>query len=88
MAVHLIVLRVTLIYLYLHFLQEQKLNNLFIDPGNVKDFERPFKSKSKSDEQVDQSFSDHQAGESKPPNSGHPPSSFGVQSTSDEAQKS
>lgn len=67
---------------------EQKLNNLFIDPGSVKDFERPFKSKSKSDEQVEQSFSDHQAGESKPPNSGHLPSSFGDQSSSDEAQKS
>ncbi|XP_022135712.1 protein MULTIPLE CHLOROPLAST DIVISION SITE 1 [Momordica charantia] len=67
---------------------EQKLNNLFIDPGSVKDFERPFKSKSKSDEQVEQSFSDHQAGELKPPNSGHLPSSLGVQSTSDEAEKS
>lgn len=54
----------------------------------MKDFERPFKSKSKSDEQVEQSFSDHQAGESKPPNSGHLPSSFGDQSASDEAQKS
>lgn len=62
------------------FLQEQKLNNLFIDPGSVKEFERPFKSKSKSDEQVEQSSSDLQTGESKPPNS------FGGQSSSDEAQ--
>ncbi|KAA0064660.1 protein MULTIPLE CHLOROPLAST DIVISION SITE 1 [Cucumis melo var. makuwa] len=59
---------------------EQKLNNLFIDPGSVKEFERPFKSKSKSDEQVEQSSSDLQTGESKPPNS------FGGQSSSDEAQ--
>ncbi|XP_022981311.1 protein MULTIPLE CHLOROPLAST DIVISION SITE 1 [Cucurbita maxima] len=68
---------------------EQKLNNLFIDPGSAKEFERPFKSKSKTDEQDERSFSDHQAGESKPPNSGpHPSSIGGVQSTSDEAQKS
>lgn len=67
---------------------DQKLNNLFIDPGSAKDFERPFKSKSKSDEQIEQSFSDHKAGESKPQNTGHLPSSSGVQSTSEDAQKS
>ncbi|KAG6591203.1 Protein MULTIPLE CHLOROPLAST DIVISION SITE 1, partial [Cucurbita argyrosperma subsp. sororia] len=42
---------------------EQKLNNLFIDPRNGKDFERPVKSEPNSDEQVEQSFTDHQAGD-------------------------
>ncbi|CAK9180318.1 unnamed protein product [Ilex paraguariensis] len=45
---------------------EQKLNNLFVDPGVAKDFERPSKFHLKSDEQKEQNPSNSQ-GSSKPP---------------------
>lgn len=46
--------------------KDQKFNNLAIDPGAAKDFERPFKSHLKSDDHVEQKPSNGQVG-SKPP---------------------
>ncbi|KAG9442535.1 hypothetical protein H6P81_018389 [Aristolochia fimbriata] len=39
---------------------EQKLNKIAIDPNNVREFERPFKSFSKPQEQVDRNLSSNQ----------------------------
>uniref|UniRef100_A0A5B7C5E3 Multiple chloroplast division site 1 n=1 Tax=Davidia involucrata TaxID=16924 RepID=A0A5B7C5E3_DAVIN len=64
----------------------QKLNKLVIDPGAAKDFERPFKSHLKSDEQVEQSPSNSEV-DSNPPKSDHAHSSLGSNSTSEEMQK-
>lgn len=48
---------------------EQKLNKLTIDPVNAKDFERGFKSQSKSQERAENSTHNGQVSDSKPPNS-------------------
>lgn len=43
-------------------LQEQKLGKLVIDPGAAKDFERPFKTRLKSEEQAEQGPNNRQIG--------------------------
>ncbi|XP_041017790.1 protein MULTIPLE CHLOROPLAST DIVISION SITE 1 [Juglans microcarpa x Juglans regia] len=65
---------------------EQKFNNLVIDPRNAKDFERPFKDQSRSDEQVEQS-SNNQTGDSMPPKANRAPISFESNPSSEETQK-
>ncbi|XP_059636500.1 protein MULTIPLE CHLOROPLAST DIVISION SITE 1 [Cornus florida] len=66
---------------------EQKFNKLFIDPGAVKEFERPFKSNLRPDEHVEPSPSNGDVG-SKPSKSDHAPSSFkSSNSTYEETQK-
>ncbi|KAK9270671.1 hypothetical protein L1049_026253 [Liquidambar formosana] len=66
---------------------EQKLNELVIDPSNAKDFERPFKSNSRLYKPVEQSTSNNQVDNSKPPKSDHAPNSFGSNLSSEEMQK-
>lgn len=43
-------------------LQEQKLGKLVMDPGAAKDFERPFKTRLKTEEQFDQGPNNRQMG--------------------------
>lgn len=69
------------------YLQEQKLNNLVIDPRNAKDFERPFKEHPRSREQIEQSPFNNQTGDSMPPKSDGAPISFESKSSSEETQK-
>lgn len=57
-----------------------------IDPRNAKDFERPFKDQSRSDEQVEQS-SNSQTGDSMPTKANCAPVSFESNSSSEEMQK-
>lgn len=68
-------------------LQEQKLNNLVIDTGYAKDFERPFKLNPKSKELVEQNPFNNQAGDSKPSKSDYAQNSFDSSSSSEEMQK-
>ncbi|KAA8537380.1 hypothetical protein F0562_026933 [Nyssa sinensis] len=65
---------------------EQKFKKLVIDPGAGKDFERPFKSQLKSDEQIEQSSSNSEVG-SNPLKSDRGCSSLRSNSTSEEMQK-
>eukprot|EP00257_Ricinus_communis_P014844 XP_015572618.1 protein MULTIPLE CHLOROPLAST DIVISION SITE 1 isoform X1 [Ricinus communis] len=66
--------------------QDQKLNKLVIDTSNAKDFERPFKSNPKSNELVEQSPFNDQAGEPKPSKSNSIPNSFNSSLSSEELQ--
>uniref|UniRef100_A0A2P2JUI6 Uncharacterized protein n=1 Tax=Rhizophora mucronata TaxID=61149 RepID=A0A2P2JUI6_RHIMU len=78
------------IYLFILFaisLQDQKLNGLFIDKGNARDFERPFRLSAKINEVSDQSLLDNQAGDSKPSESDSARDSSGSGSSSDEKHK-
>jgi hypothetical protein len=68
-------------------LQEQKLNNLVIDPRNAKDFGRPFKEQPRSREQIEQSPFNNQTGDSMPPKSDGASISFESKSSSEETQK-
>lgn len=47
-------------------MQEENLNNLFIDSRNAKDFQRPFKLNDRSDEPVDQGPNNNPRVETKP----------------------
>lgn len=67
--------------------QEQKLNNLVIDPRNAKDFGRPFKEQPSSREQIEQSPFNNQTGDSMPPKSDGASISFESKSSSEEPQK-
>lgn len=66
---------------------DQKLNKLMIDPSNVKDFERPFKTNSRSYESEEQNPLNSQLGNSKPPKSNGAPKSAGSNSSSEEMKK-
>uniref|UniRef100_A0A2P2JUK7 Uncharacterized protein MANES_05G126100 n=1 Tax=Rhizophora mucronata TaxID=61149 RepID=A0A2P2JUK7_RHIMU len=66
---------------------DQKLNGLFIDKGNARDFERPFRLSAKINEVSDQSLLDNQAGDSKPSESDSARDSSGSGSSSDEKHK-
>ncbi|OAY50312.1 protein MULTIPLE CHLOROPLAST DIVISION SITE 1 [Manihot esculenta] len=63
---------------------EQKLNKLVIDTSNAKDFERPLKFNSKSNELIEQSPFSNQAGDPKPSVSDSAPNSFKSNSSSEE----
>ncbi|KAM7521341.1 hypothetical protein LguiB_020303 [Lonicera macranthoides] len=65
---------------------DQKLKNLVIDPGAAKDFERPFKSNLKSDNQEEQRPSNGQVG-TRPPQSDRARNSVGNDTSSEEMQK-
>lgn len=84
---------VSWLYFFPHFfgpvnftvhLQEQKLNKLVIDTSNAKDFERPLKFNSKSNELIEQSPFSNQAGDPKPSVSDSAPNSFKSNSSSEE----
>lgn len=67
-------------------MQEQKLGKLVLDPGAAKDFERPFKSQLKSEDQVERSSSKNQAG-FKPPNPDSAHNDIAKRSDAEETQK-
>lgn len=67
-------------------LQEQKLGKLVIDPGAAKDFERPFKSRLKTEEQVDQGPNNWQMGSNCSESEG-PHDSFVNKHSSEEMEK-
>lgn len=67
-------------------LQGQKLGKLVLDPGAAKDFERPFKSYLKSEDQDEQSSSKNQAA-FKPPSSDSSHNPFVNRPDSEEMQK-
>lgn len=67
-------------------MQDQKLGKLVLDPGAAKDFERPFKSQLKSEDQAEQSSSKNQAG-FKPPGSDSAHSNFAKRPDPEETQK-
>ncbi|XP_057973669.1 protein MULTIPLE CHLOROPLAST DIVISION SITE 1 [Malania oleifera] len=66
---------------------DQKLNNVFIDPANAKDFERPFKSQPKSRGQVEQGSSNSHMGNCVPPESDCSANSVGSNPSSEDMQK-
>ncbi|XP_050227226.1 protein MULTIPLE CHLOROPLAST DIVISION SITE 1 [Mercurialis annua] len=67
--------------------QDQKLNKLVIDTGNVKDYERPFKSNSKSNEIPERTTFNNQAAESKHSNKDSSPNSLNSSSSPEETKK-
>lgn len=68
------------------YVQEQKLGKLVLDSGAAKDFERPFKSQLKSEDQVEQSSSKNQAG-FKPPCSDSAHNDIAKRSDAEDTQK-
>lgn len=66
---------------------EQKFSKLMIDPGSTHDFERPFKSQLKSQQQVDSPGS-NQAGNSNPPISECAPDPVGGNISSEDTPES
>lgn len=59
---------------------------MVIDPGTAKNFERPFKSQLKSDDQVEEKPSNGQVG-SRPTQSDRTHNSFGSNTSSEEIQQ-
>ncbi|KAJ4963723.1 hypothetical protein NE237_023662 [Protea cynaroides] len=66
---------------------EQKLNKLAIDPGSARDFERPFKSFSKSHEQLEHNPPANEGGNSISPKSDTALNSFKTNMPPEELQK-
>ncbi|XP_042493229.1 protein MULTIPLE CHLOROPLAST DIVISION SITE 1 isoform X1 [Macadamia integrifolia] len=66
---------------------EQKLDKLVIDPGSARDFERPFKSFSKSHEQVEHNPFANEGGNSLSPKSNRAPNSVESNTSSEDLQK-
>ncbi|KDP36757.1 hypothetical protein JCGZ_08048 [Jatropha curcas] len=66
---------------------EQKLNKLVIDTSNAKDFERPFKLNQKSNELIEQSPVNNQAGDTKPLKSDVAPNPLNSTLSAEEMQK-
>ncbi|KAK3002460.1 hypothetical protein RJ639_012338 [Escallonia herrerae] len=65
---------------------EQKFNNLVIDPGAAKNYERPFKSQPQPDDQLDQKPANGQVGYKLPQSDGAR-NSFGNNSISEDMQR-
>ncbi|XWS26044.1 hypothetical protein CRYUN_Cryun27aG0119600 [Craigia yunnanensis] len=66
---------------------EEKLNNLFIDSGNAKDFQRPFKLNARSEELVEEGPINNPTVDNKPPKLDRASSSIESNLSSEEMQK-
>lgn len=68
-------------------MQEEKLNNLFIDSRNAKDFQRPFKLNGRSDEVAEEGPINNPPVDTKPPKPERASNSIESNLSSEETQK-